>query len=105
VTATLCYEGKASVLGMAETVKISLLAYDSTKSTGMMNIHATGISPEDCKNTAFTKTGQDITFNEGCLSGAQVSAKYCSDQDTISVSVTAHGFPIKVPATLTKTTC
>jgi len=100
-----CYEGKASIpiSPVAEQVKLSVLEYSGGK--GILTIHATGLSPEDCGNTTFTKTGQEIQFDASCLSGAKVDAKYCSDTDTINVEVQPSKFPLKVPATLTKVAC
>ena len=41
---------------MSEDVKITIESYAAGK--GVMDIHATGISPEDCTKLAFTKSGQ-----------------------------------------------
>lgn len=110
---------------MSEDVKINVLTYKGGK--GTLTIHATGVSPEDC-NASFTKKGQaitliaptcpsvqrtlisfawfqDIQFDKSCLSGASVTAKYCSDTDTISLIVQPDQLPLKVPATLSKAAC
>ena len=104
-----CYTGKASVMGGAfsEGVVITIKEYDWDKNTGTMDIHATGVSPEDCKNLPFSKEGQDIKFNPQCLgSNAKVTAMYCSDQDSILLHVTVAHLPIvALPVTLTPIKC
>ena len=104
-----CYTGKASVMGGAfsEGVVITITEYDWDKNKGKMDIHATGISPEDCKGLDFSKEGQDVKFDPRCLGrNAKVTAMYCSDQDTILLHVTVAHLPIvALPVTLDSTKC
>ena len=104
----ICYTGKVSVLGGAfsEGITIELVTVDHDKQTGTMNIHATGVQPEDCKNLAFTKNGQDISFDQGCLGTVKITAQYCSDQDQVQLHAAIPHFPIaSIPATLRRDTC
>ena len=76
------------------------------RATSPDSVHATGISPEDCYNEDFTKAGQDVKFNQGCLSGATVDAKYCSDSDTVAIAVSSSKIPIgKATTTLKVVPC
>ena len=104
-----CYGGKASVLGGAfsEGVLVTIRNFDYPSNKGTMDIHATGVSPENCKSLPFEKDGQDIKFDAShCLSGAHVSASYCSDQDQILLHVEIPHFPIaSLPVTLSPEPC
>merc|ERR1711972_747808 len=61
-----------------------------------------------CADHAFTKSGQAITTDlSDCLpSGVTVpSVKYCSDSDTITVTVKDKVVPLPITATLKKVSC
>ena len=66
-------------------------------------LDAKGAVDESCKDVQFKKSGQDIAFDSSCLK-AQVTAKYCSDQDYVAVNVQVSGMPA-VAATLKSVTC
>merc|ERR1711972_224737 len=104
--ASTCYEGAAGALGVKETVKVNLKAYASGK--GTMDLTGTGIQGFSCADHAFTKSGQAITTDlSDCLpSGVTVpNVKYCSDSDTIAVTVKDKAVPIPITATLKKVSC
>merc|ERR1712056_146275 len=104
--ASTCYEGAAGALGVKETVKVTLKAYASGK--GTMDLTGTGIQGFTCADHAFTKSGQAIATDlSDCLpSGVTVpSVKYCSDSDTIAVTVKDKTVPIPITATLSKVSC
>ena len=103
-----CYNGKASVLGGAfsETVVVSITSYDYSKDTGLLDIHASGVSPETCKDLPFAKSGQDLKFDTSCLSGTAVTAQYCADQDSVLLHVSVPHMPIvAMPVTLASVAC
>jgi len=104
--ATTCYEGAAGALGVKETVKVNLKAYAS--GAGTLDLTGTGIQGFTCADHSFSKSGQDITTDlSDCLpSGVTVpSVKYCSDADTIKVTVKDKAVPIPITATLKKVSC
>jgi legumain len=90
-----CYTATAGALGVTETVSVSLTQYSA--GAGQMDFVGTGVESITCKSKSFTKSGQDITVDvTDCVpSGVTVnSVKYCSDTDTIAVSVKVSGIPI-----------
>merc|ERR1711920_866273 len=104
--APLCYEGSAGALGLKEDVKVKLDTYAGGK--GTMVLTGSGIEAISCKGKSFTKNGQEITPDiSDCLPTVVTVKKveYCSDQDTIAVTVADTHVPIPVTATLKKVTC
>jgi hypothetical protein len=104
--AATCYEGAAGALGVKETVKVNLKKYVS--GAGSMDLAGSGIKGFTCADHAFAKSSQDITVDlSDCLpSGITVPAvKYCSDSDTIAVTVKDKAVPLPITATLKKVTC
>lgn len=103
-----CYTGKASVMGGAfsEGVLVTISEFDYKSEKGKIDIHATGVSPWDCKAIPFTKSGQKIEWDTSCLSGTKVDTEYCSDQDKIMLHVAIPHFPIaSIPVTLNSVDC
>ena len=101
-SAPYCYEGKATVLGaITEDVMLHIKQYGNN--AGSLDISVKGAVDESCKDVQFKKSGQDIAFDSSCLK-AQVTAKYCSDQDYVAVNVQVSGMPA-VAATLKSVTC
>jgi hypothetical protein len=101
-----CYEGKAGALGVTETVKVSVKAYSSGK--GTMDLTGSGIQSITCTGKSFTKTGQDLTVDlSDCLPDKVTvsSVKYCSDSDSIRVTVKDSSVPIPISTTLSKVPC
>jgi len=104
--APLCYEGSAGALGLKEDVKAKLVSYASGK--GTMDLSGSGIETISCIGKNFTKNGQEITPDiSDCLPKLVTVQKveYCSDQDTIAVTVKDTKVPIPVTATLSKVAC
>merc|ERR1740120_238266 len=104
--APVCYEGSAGALGLKEDVKVKIDAYASGK--GTMDLTGTGIEAISCKGKSFSKSGQEITPDiTDCLPKVITVQKvdYCSDQDTIAVTVKDTKIPIPVTATLSKVAC
>lgn len=104
--AATCYQGAAGALGVKETVKVNLKKYAT--GAGSMDLSGTGIKGFTCSDHAFTKSTQDIKVDlSDCLpSGITVPAvKYCSDSDTIAVTVKDKAVPIPITATLKKVPC
>merc|ERR1711966_178847 len=101
-----CYEGQAGALGVKETVKVNLKKFSS--GAGTMDLTGTGIQGFTCADHAFTKSGQEVAVDlSDCLpSGVTVpDVKYCSDSDTITVTVKDAAVPVPITATLKKVSC
>jgi len=101
-----CYEGKAGALGVTEDVKVKLTSYASGK--GTMDITGSGIEAITCTGKSFTKSGQTISPDLGsCLPSVITikSVEYCSDTDTVYVTVKDKSIFFPVSATLNKVTC
>ena len=101
-----CYEGSAGALGVTETVKVNLKKYST--GAGSMDLAGTGIKGFTCTDHSFTKSGQDVSADlSDCLpDGVTVPAlKYCSDSDTIAVTVKDAAVPLPISTTLKKVTC
>jgi len=106
ISADTCYTGSAGALGLKETVTVTL--HDFASSTGHVDIVGSGIEDISCTGKTVTKSGQDLTTDlSDCLPTevAITSLKYCSDSDTIRVTVKDKSVPLPVSATLTKTDC
>jgi len=107
ITQETCYTGKAGALGLTETVTVNLKSYAS--GAGTLDYSGTGIEAFTCTGKTLTKSGQDISFSDStdCLpSGITVSAvKYCSDSDTIKVTVKDKVVPFPISAILSKVAC
>jgi len=83
-----------------------LKAYAAGK--GTIDLTGTGIQGFTCADHAFTKSGQAITTDlSDCLpSGDTVpSVKYCSDSDTIAVTIKDKNVPLPITAALKKVSC
>merc|ERR1712224_887295 len=101
-----CYEGSAGALGLKEDVQVKISSFASGK--GTMDLQASGIEKITCKGKSFTKSGQDISPEiSDCLPKVITVQKveYCSDDDTVSVTVKDTHVPIPVSATLKKVAC
>jgi len=101
-----CYEGAAGVLGVKETVKVNLKKYAS--GAGSMDLTGTGIMGFSCADHSFNKSGQDVKVDlSDCLpSGVTVpKVQYCSESDTVAVTVKDKAVPIPITATLKKVSC
>jgi hypothetical protein len=89
-----------------ETVKVNLKEYAS--GAGSLDLAGTGIMGFTCADHSFTKSGQDVTVDlSDCLpSGVTVpKVQYCSESDTIAVTVKDKAVPIPITATLKKVSC
>jgi len=106
ISADTCYTGSAGALGLKETVTVTI--HDFANSAGHVDIVGSGIEDINCQGKTVTKSGQDLTTDlSDCMPSAVTitSLKYCSDSDTIKVTVKDTSVPIPVSATLSKTDC
>lgn len=107
VTEATCYEGRGGALGLTETVTVILK--DFADSAGHLDFSGDGIIGFSCTGKSLTKSGQEITLEDSsdCLpDGVEVSSvKYCSDSDTIKVTVKDTAVPLPVSALLSKVDC
>jgi len=106
ITSDACYTGSAGALGLKETVTVTI--HDFANSAGHVDVVGSGIETISCTGKAVSKSGQDLTTDlSDCLPSAVeiTSLKYCSDSDTISVTVKDKSVPLPVSATLKKTDC
>lgn len=107
LTGPICYHGKGGALGLTETVDVKIDDFASN-GAGHIEVVGAGIEGFTCSNKEFTKSGQDITTDlSDCQpDGISIPAiKYCSDQDTIKVTVKADAVPLPVTATMQKVDC
>jgi len=106
VSSPRCYHGSGGALGLTENVDVKISDY--TAGAGHIDVKGDGIAAFTCTNKDFSKSGQDISTD---LTDCQpdhidISAiKYCSDQDTIKVTVKDDTVPLPVSATLKKVEC
>jgi len=107
ITAPTCYQGRGGALGLTETVTVKI--NDFADGAGSLDFSGDGIIGFTCSGKQLTKSGQDISLEDSsdCLpSGVEVSSiKYCSDSDTIKVTVKDTAVPIPVSALLSKVAC
>jgi len=102
----MCYQGSAGALGLKETVKVRIDAYANGK--GTMDLQGSGIAAFTCMGKSFTKSGQQIDLDVSADLPAELTVKkvlYCSNTDTISVTVKDTHVPLPVSATLKKVAC
>jgi len=102
-----CYQGRGGALGLTETVTVKI--NDFADGAGSLDFSGDGIIGFTCPGKQMTKSGQDISLEDSsdCLpSGVEVSGvQYCSDSDTIKVTVKDTAVPIPVSALLSKVAC
>jgi archaellum component FlaF (FlaF/FlaG flagellin family) len=102
-----CYEGSAGALGLTETVKVNVL--EVNPGAGKMEFTGSGITGFTCSDKTYTKSGSDLALSDlsDCLpDGVEVSkAQYCSDSDTLKLTVKDTAVPIPVTATLKNVAC
>merc|ERR1712170_217143 len=106
VTEPMCYHGKGGALGLTETVDVKIGDYAA--GAGHIDVAGDGIEAFTCTNKEFAKGGQDITTDlTDCQpDGISITAiKYCSDQDTIRVTVKDDTVPLPVSATMSRVAC
>jgi hypothetical protein len=107
VTEPTCYQGRGGALGLTETVTVIL--NDFSDSAGHLDFSGDGIIGFSCTGKSLTKSGQEISLEDSsdCLpDGVEVSSvKYCSDSDTIKVTVKDTAVPLPVSALLSKVAC
>merc|ERR1711920_992035 len=100
------YAGSGGVLGLKEEVHVKIDTFSAP--TGELELTGSGIKSLTCSKHSFTKTGQGISTNlTDCLPSdvALSSVKYCSDQDTISVTVKDKSAPFPITAQLARVDC
>jgi len=106
VSEPVCYTGSAGALGLTEKVDVTLRDFNA--GTGHIDVSGGGIEGFTCSNHAMSKAGQAITSDlSDCVPSAIVvsSIKYCSDSDTVAVTVKVKALPIPIKATLNKVDC
>jgi archaellum component FlaF (FlaF/FlaG flagellin family) len=107
ITGATCYKGSAGALGLTETVTVKI--NDFGNGAGHVDFSGEGIESFTCAGKTFTKSGQDITFSDSsdCLpSGIVVSGvKYCSDSDTMKITVKDTAVPLPISAIMSKIDC
>jgi len=107
ITEPTCYQGKGGALGLTETVLVKIKDFADSK--GSLDFSGAGIIGFSCPGKTLTKSGQDIQFSDStdCLpTGVEVSAvKYCSESDTVMVTVKDKVVPLPVSALLSKVSC
>jgi len=107
ITTATCYQGKAGALGVTETVTVKVK--DFASGAGHVDFSGDGIEAFTCAGKTFTKSGQDITFSDSsdCLpKGIEVSGvKYCSDSDTMKITVKDTSVPLPISAIASKIDC
>merc|ERR1719263_598772 len=101
-----CYQGKGSILGISETVTVTLKSFAGN--SGVIDLKGTGVMAVSCSDKKFTKSGQDLTLDtSGCLKSYLEITKlqYCSDTDNIYLELEDKDAPIPVHTTLDRITC
>lgn len=101
-----CYAGKKEALGLQEMIQVKVSDY--AQGSGTLDVIASGYKSLSCAGRHFTKKGQSISADLGsCLpSGATISdLKYCSDSDSIVVTLKDSAVPLPLEVTLTKAAC
>merc|ERR1711896_24143 len=102
-----CYEGSAGALGLTETVKVNLL--EVSAGAGKLEFSGSGIEGFTCSDKTYTKAGSDVALSDlsDCLPDhvEVTKTQYCSDDDTMKVTVKDDQVPIPVSATLKKVAC
>merc|ERR1712187_719873 len=106
VSSPRCYHGSGGALGLTENVDVKISDY--TAGAGHIDVAGDGIAAFTCTNKDFSKSGQDISTD---LTDCQpdhikiTAVKYCSDQDTVRVTVKDDTVPIPVSATMSRVAC
>jgi len=106
VSSARCYHGSGGALGLTESVDVKIVDYASGQ--GHINVAGDGIESFTCDNKVFSKSGQAITTDlSDCQpSGISIPAiAYCSDQDTIKVTVKDDVVPLPISAQLSRVDC
>jgi len=104
--AATCYEGTDGALGVKETVKLQVKEYSN--GAGKLDLTGSGKLGFTCTDHSFTKSGQEVSVDlSDCLPKdiTVPDVKYCSDTDTLSVSVKDKNVPLPIKATLKKVSC
>lgn len=106
VSEALCYHGSAGALGLTENVDVKITDY--TGGNGHINVAGDGIEAFTCDSKPFTKSGQDIAtdLSDCAPSGITIpEIKYCSDQDSVKVTVKDTAVPLPISTQLTRVSC
>jgi len=106
VTEAMCYHGSAGALGLTENVDVKITDY--TSGNGHINVNGDGIEAFTCESKPFTKSGQDIStdLSDCAPSGITIpTIKYCSDQDTVKITVKDTAVPLPISTQLKRVSC
>mmetsp|Transcript_20444 Transcript_20444/g.46823 ORF Transcript_20444/g.46823 Transcript_20444/m.46823 type:complete len:265 (+) Transcript_20444:28-822(+) len=102
----LCYTGSQTVQGGIEvSVDVRVTQYSDGK--GTMDVVASEFQKCTCNDHSFTKSGQSIGIDlSDCVSGVSViEALYCSDDNSMSISVKGSMLPDPMTMPLKHTAC
>ena len=107
-TVPFCYNGTGSILGgvFSETVMLKINEFASHK--GYADIFVSGTVRQTCKHIAFNHIVHTQIINitmDHCIQSVTLSAKYCSDQDKIVLSLKISHIPDNVTAQLYSSKC
>jgi len=101
-----CYTATAGALGVTEKVDVSLIDLDS--GVGHFDIAGAGVEGFTCVGKEFSKSGQSITTDLSDCVPSTVGINeidYCSDQDTIKVTVKVDGLFLPITTSATRVDC
>merc|ERR1711933_202986 len=101
VSSPRCYHGSGGALGLTENVDVKIS--DLAGASGHIDVAGDGIESFTCSNKIFSKAGQAIEtdLSDCAPKGISITKiNYCSDQDTIRVTVKDDSVPLPVSATL-----
>jgi hypothetical protein len=96
VSAQRCYFGSHKILGVGESIQVTLDDFDTSSNKGVFHLSGSGVTGFTCSTHQFTKSGQSISADlSDCLPSKVVveSIEYCSDQDAIQVAVNDENIP------------
>jgi len=101
-----CYEGTAGPFFAKETIKVHVTQF--ADGAGSMDLIGSGVMGFTCSERSFTKSDQAVSVDlRDCLpAGVSVPhVNYCSDSDTVGVTVKVDALGMSLPATLKKVSC
>jgi hypothetical protein len=98
----ICWLGQATVFGQKEVVLVKLNKFRADTGDFNVDVEAGGVSPAHCESRDGVKKGQDLDIDmNGCAKALTINeAKYCSDTDSIDITVTDI---VTISATLART--
>jgi len=102
-----CYQGKGGALGLTENINVKVKSF--ANGAGTLDFTGDGITGFACNDRTLSKSGQTITFSDvsDCLPSGIVVSKvlYCSDSDSLKITVKDQTIPIPITAVASKVAC